>query len=313
MNKRRLALGAGFLVYALFWVVLLIVAKHFEVVTDATPNVLLTIVGVVACIPLLIAGGVRKISTPWLTFDLPLDIEPAVPSTPPKELSPEVERERRNYLSGREHQLPGFFAPAFHLLDEKLAITVTPCVDPMTPMYMLDRNFRIIDWNLAFSMCFDRTMEGRRGRNVLEWTYFLDNYEEALNHGIAVFGEGKESPRIDIEKLAYTSDRYALINGTKRAYQIPDDDGSCLGWLTTIKPAFSSREMAGLYHGDLFGALRKDLMWSEYALSYDKVLVNSLIYPQLINTLIGRHNPGPGAIPGGGACARSRGGYRQCN
>lgn len=66
-------------------------------------------------------------------------------------------------------------------------------------MYMLDRNFRIIDWNLAFSMCFDRTMEGRRGRNVLEWTYFLDNYEEALNHGIAVFGEGKESPRIDIE------------------------------------------------------------------------------------------------------------------
>jgi hypothetical protein len=121
------------------------------------------------------------------------------PVDPPKELSPEVERERRNYLSGREHQLPGFFAPAFHLLDEKLAITVTPCADPLTPMYMLDRNFRIIDWNLAFSMCFDRTMEGRRGRNVLEWTYFLDNYEEALNHGIAVFGEGKESPRIDIE------------------------------------------------------------------------------------------------------------------
>ena len=297
MNKRRLVLVAGFLVFALFLGALLVVLP------DAARDVLLPILGPIVVVTglsgPLIALGARKIPTPWGALELPLDIEPTVLSTPPKELSPEVERERRNYLSGREHQLPGFFAPAFHLLDEKLAITVTPCADPMTPMYMLDRNFRIIDWNLAFSMCFDRTMEGRRGRNVLEWTYFLDNYEEALNHGIAVFGEGKESPRIDIEKLTYTSDRYGLINGTKRAYQIPDDDGSCLGWLTTIKPAFSSREMAGLYHGDLFGALRKDLMWSEYALSYDKVLVNSLIYPELINTLIGRHNPGPGAIPGG--------------
>ncbi len=242
MNKRRLTLVAGFLVFAAFLLALLIVDNHFHVLPPAAQIVLGT-----ASVMAVIGGGYAalgfsKIPAYSGMLDVPLDIEPTVLSTPPKELSPEVERERRNYSSGIEHQLPGFFAPAFQLLDEKLAVTVTPCADPMTPMYMLDHNFRIIDWNLAFSMCFDRTMEGRRGRNVLEWTYFLDNYEEALNHGIAVFGEGKEYPRIDIEELTYTSDRYGLINGKKRAYQIPDDDGSCLGWLTTIKPAFPSRE-----------------------------------------------------------------------
>jgi len=300
LNKQRLVLAASFLVFALFLAALLILEKQFPVIPDLARNVLWTVVVAAVIVGPLIALGFKKIPTPWGMLDVPAETGLVAPLPgPPKELSPEVERERRHYSAGREYQLPGFFAPAFQLLDEKLALTVTPCADPMTPMYMLDRSFRIIDWNLAFSMCFDRTMEGRRGRNVLEWTYFLDNYEEALTHGIGVFGEGKEPPRIDIEKLSYTSDRYGPIDGTKRAYQIPDDDGSCLGWLITIKPTFASSEIAALYHGDLFGALRKDLMWSEYALSYDKVLINSLIYPQLINTLIGRHNPGPGPIPAG--------------
>jgi ubiquinone/menaquinone biosynthesis C-methylase UbiE len=57
--------------------------------------------------------------------------------------------------------------------------------------------------------------------------------------------------------------------------------------------------MATLYQADMFSALRKDLIWSEYALCYDKVLNNSLIYPVLINTLLGHHNPGPAPIPEG--------------
>ena len=200
-------------------------------------------------------------------------------------------------LHKRSSNCPG--VSDFQLLDEKLAFTGTPCADPMTPMYILDREFRIMDWNIAFSLCFDRTLEGRRGRNVLEWTYFLDNYEDVVNHGIGVFGAGKERPRIDIEEIRYTSYRYGPITGTKRAYQIPGDDGECLCWLITIKPNFVRNEMATLHQADLFSALRKDLMWSEYALCYDKVLNNSLIYPALINTLIGHHNPGPAPIPEG--------------
>ena len=43
-------------------------------------------------------------------------------------------------------------------------------------------------------ICFDRTMEGRRGMSVSEWTYFLDNYEEVIDHGIQIFGGEKPLP-----------------------------------------------------------------------------------------------------------------------
>lgn len=132
---------------------------------------------------------------------------------------------------------------------------------------------------------------------MLEWTYFLDNYEKVLNHSIEVFAEGKTLPRIDIEKIQYASDHYGKIEGVKRAYQIPDDDDRCLGWLITINPTFIEPEKASLYQTDLFTALHKTLMWSEYALCYDKVLNNSLIYPELIHTLVGNHKPGPLPIP----------------
>ena len=248
---------------------------------------------------LLYALGVKKISLASLGAVEMSEVDHEVFPMAPRELPREVELQCRDYAAQKEQQLPGRFAAAFQLLEEKLAFTVTPCADPMTPMYLLDRNFRVIDWNIAFSLCFDRTLEGRRGQSILEWTYFLDNYEDVLNHGIGAFGEGKELPRIDIEDIRYTSQRYGPINGTKRAYQIPDDDGSCLGWLITIKPSFGTSEMATLHQADMFSALRKDLMWSEYALCYDKVLNNSLIYPALINTLIGHHNPGPAPIPEG--------------
>ena len=296
---RHLALAAGFLIFALILAALLIYVQVPGAIPDHVRTLLWMVVVVAMIAAPLSALGVKRIPTPWGPLDLPQERESAVLSKPPKELPPNVERERRNYSASMENQLPGYLAPAFQLLDEKLALTVTPCADPMTPMYMLDRNFRIMDWNLAFSLCFDRTMEGRRGRNVLEWTYFLENYEEVLTHGIEVFGEDKELPRIDVEELRYTSDRYGPLVGTKRAYQIPDDDGSPLGWLTTIRPSFADTEMSTLYHAELFGALRKSLMWSEYALSYDKVLMSSSIYPRLINTLIGHHNPGPAPILAG--------------
>jgi hypothetical protein len=136
-------------------------------------------------------GLIKKIHLPWgATIDVP-DVDDRVFSIPPRELPREVEVQRRDYAGQNEQQLPGRFAPAFQVLGEKLAFTVTPSADPMTPMYILDREFRIMDWNIAFSLCFDRTLEGRRGRNVLEWTYFLDNYEDVVNHGIGVFGPGQ--------------------------------------------------------------------------------------------------------------------------
>lgn len=215
----------------------------------------------------------------------------------PKELDPELREERCHYAETVESQLPQSDAPTFQLLEEKMAMAVIPCSDPMTPMYMLDRNFRIIDWNSAFSLCFDRTMEGRRGMSVLEWTYFLDNYEEVLDHGIVAFSDPQKLPRIDVEEVRFSSRYYGQIYATKRAYQVPDDDGSYLGWLITLDPKFKDENITQKFHQDLFFSLRQALMWSDYALSYDNVLNNTRLYPELLDILRGECVPGPTPIP----------------
>jgi ubiquinone/menaquinone biosynthesis C-methylase UbiE/PAS domain-containing protein len=249
---------------------------------------------IVGAVILLLGGKFERVSG---TFKEYFRFEMRFDSAPARELDPRIEQQRRDYAARRRSELPDHDAPTFHLLEEKMAITATPCSDPMVPMYMLDSNFRIIDWNSAFSLCFDRTMEGRRGMSVLEWTYFLDNYEQVLEHGIEAFSATKDLPRIDIEEIHYTSHRYGPISGTKRAYQIPNDDESCLGWLITIEPRFQNKEMALRSQEDLFISLRHSLMWSEYALSYDSVLNNTAIYPDLLRTLLGKKQPGPEPIP----------------
>jgi len=228
---------------------------------------------------------------------LGITFTPTPTSAPPKrELEPEVLEQRQRISSQKIAEIPGKSAPEFHVLEDKLAFEVTPCSDPMTPMYTLDNNFRIIDWNNAFSACFDRTMEGRRGLNVLEWTYFLENYEEVLDHGIKTFSDPENFPRIDIETIRYNSRAYGPIEGVKRAYQIPYDNDVCQGWLITIDPEFENQAMAQKYLTDLFSNLHLGLMWSEYALSYDVVLNRSNIYPHLINTVVGNVEPGPSPI-----------------
>jgi len=103
----------------------------------------------------------------------------------------------------KDHPLPGQNAPQFSSLALSKAedILVRPSAYPMTPMYMLDNNFRIIDWNQAFTIAFDRTMEGRTGSSVLEWTYFLDNFQEVLDHGTQKFGRANALPQIDVENF----------------------------------------------------------------------------------------------------------------
>ncbi len=219
------------------------------------------------------------------------------PEPQKRELKPELLQQRQDFSSKFRTELPGQSAPEFHVLEEKLAFEVTPCSDPMTPMYTLDSNYRIIDWNSAFSACFDRTMEGRRGLNVLEWTYFLDNYEDVLDHGIKAFSDPTNLPRIDVEPIRYNSRNYGRIQGIKRAYQIPNDDNTCKGWLITIDPEFKNQQMAQKFQTELFSSLRLGLMWSEYALSYDIVLNRSNIYPHLINAVVGKADPGPAPIP----------------
>jgi ubiquinone/menaquinone biosynthesis C-methylase UbiE len=211
----------------------------------------------------------------------------AIADIQPKTLPPDVEEQRRAHAGNRP--IPGAAAPAFNVLSDVPDLRVMPLADPMVPMYMLDKNYRILDWNEAFSLVFDRTMEGRRGQSVLEWVYFLDNYEQVLDHGIKAFSDVEALPVIDVEPIQYTSARYGPINATKRAYQIPDDSRACAGWLVILDVAFGQDGQANRYQLDLINILQRSLMWSEYATSYDIVLESTDVYPKLIQTMVGEN------------------------
>ena len=241
---------------------------------------------------LLQAHGGRITRIGFGKFAVETDYPTHEPVVLKKHLEPEVEEQRRAH-SNNLSKLPGQYAPAFQVLEDNANLRVIPSSDPMVPMYRLDASFRIIEWNDAFNLCFDRTMEGRRGMSVLEWVYFLENYEESLNHGIKAFSDQDNLPKIDIETISFNSLTYGSIKGTKRAFQIPADDGSCLGWLVTIDVEFADKKNADEFQTDLFNRLSNSLMWSEYALSYDRVLNKTDIYPELIHTLAGQNGELP--------------------
>jgi ubiquinone/menaquinone biosynthesis C-methylase UbiE len=212
-------------------------------------------------------------------------------SLPPEELIQKLEFVEE---LGQKSPLPGSAAPPFDAKNPTGAddLLIRPSAYPLTPMYLLDNAFRIIDWNQAFSVAFDRTMEGRKGESVLQWTYFLDNWKDVIDHGQKVFGNkgANDLPKIDKEEIKYNSLRYDHFSATKRAYQIPDDDGVCLGWLITLELKFVKQQNADAFRRDLLGVLGRDLMWSEYAVSYDRVLNNTKVYPQLLETFLGGYD-----------------------
>jgi ubiquinone/menaquinone biosynthesis C-methylase UbiE/PAS domain-containing protein len=203
-----------------------------------------------------------------------------------------AEKELHAHEIQKERPLPGQDAGKYNALRPILAedLLVRPSAYPMTPMYLLDNAFRILDWNEAFSIAFDRTMEGRKGQGILEWTYFLDNYEEVLDHGVKKFSESNAFPPIDVEDIEYTSQRYGKLTATKRAYQIPDDVGACLAWLITLDVKFADHNQKAAFDQDLIRMLGFNLMWSEYALSYDRVLNSTKVYPELLEKFTGGYD-----------------------
>ena len=164
-------------------------------------------------------------------------------------------------------------------------------------MYLLDRDFRIVDWNNAFRLAFDGTMEGRRGVSVLEWTYFLDNYEEVLDHGVAAFSDPDNFPNVDVESIKFTSSRYGIFDAVKREYKFCDDNGTdILGWLIILELAFRESGERSNFQLDLIRVVSLDDMWTEYSISYDRVLPNTTAYGELLDEMLGE-NGGLNQVP----------------
>ncbi|HTP95856.1 MAG TPA: class I SAM-dependent methyltransferase [Burkholderiales bacterium] len=228
-----------------------------------------------------------------------LHVEAATVLVPaPEPLVTEEQRnQRRRQFRARPSPGMRLGVRPFQLLDDVAAVRPISGTDPTLPFYRLDRNFRILDWNDAFSLAFDGTLEGRRGQNAQEWVFFLDNYEEVMQHGAKMFGNPDSIPRFDCEVLHYTSSRYGPIEASKRAYQLPAENDTVDSWGCVLDLKFKDAEKALQYQRDLITVMRDDLMWSEYAVSYDRVLANTEVYAELIDEVLGETGGEDGLEP----------------
>jgi ubiquinone/menaquinone biosynthesis C-methylase UbiE len=296
MDQNRGATLAGWVLVAA-GVIVTTVAIWPSITGSGTPEIPCLIVGIGAIVAgaFFVQGHVKKLVLGPKGVEVEAGAEEQPAEIAQQELDPAVEAQRRAFAETKA--IPGEGAPAFDALSALPSRPHIPTSHPMVPMYVLDSSFRILDWNDAFTLAFDRTMEGRRGLSVLEWVYFLDNYEQVLEHGSGVFAKDKVPPDIDIEALEFTSLTYGKISATKRAYRIPNDDGGCFGWLVILEPEFEDRAKSIQYYHDLLQVLQSDLMWSHYAMSYDRVLNRTDSYPELLNSMIGARGDLPEIPP----------------
>jgi len=158
-----------------------------------------------------------------------------------------------------------------------------PIFDLLGPTYFLDDTYHFLDWNPAFDELVAKQLDLRRGWHAGTFVQQLRNVAEVAERSKKVFGSGK-IPLIDTEVLEFDSEKYGLIKFRKIASRIADEHGRIKAWSVNLNILEAEKDME--LWGDLEERLAREINWSKYALSYDKLLLNFDDYLELIDKII---------------------------
>jgi SAM-dependent methyltransferase len=154
------------------------------------------------------------------------------------------------------------------------------------PTYFLDRDLYILDYNPAFELIFHQAAGYLRGRHVNWFIAQLQNHQQVHEHGRAFTERVTQDnifPLIDLEPLVYDSLHFGQVEFLKIASQLNDHNGDLQGWAVALaikKIKWQEFEEA------LAEKLRQEKLWSVYAPSYDRILLQFPPYQQLVNDVI---------------------------
>ena len=202
-----------------------------------------------------------------------------------KEKEPEVDKKKRIEYQN-DPEMPGAFVEEFKMTNELLFYSQRTAFNYGSASYILNADFKILDWNEAFSLAFDRTIEGRRGKSILDWIFYLQNAEEIIRESKKRFINPEKYPMVDLEDFYYNSLRYGSVVAHKIASQVHDETGKYIGWVITVDLDFKECRGSMLYFQDLKNSLEESMIWTDYTLSYDRLLESTNTYPELINMMI---------------------------
>jgi SAM-dependent methyltransferase/PAS domain-containing protein len=149
--------------------------------------------------------------------------------------------------------------------------------DPNVPSYVLDENYRLLDWNPAFELTFP-TDKFVRGENVTHFLKCLENYDEVLERGRDFL---KRVPLYHVEQFVYTHPVYKGMRFTKLTSPVTDQKtGDYVGWNLALN--VDAVEELRLYAEDRRQATELDALISHYAGSYDCIMSGFPAYLDLV-------------------------------
>lgn len=153
------------------------------------------------------------------------------------------------------------------------------------PTYYLNTNLHFIDWNIAFEVVFGESLGKFRNRHVNYFIAELENTQEVFEHArdFTAKVERGHLPLVDMEPLVYKSGRYGRVVFVKVAAQLHDAAGELQGWAVAL--LVREIDWPG-FQNDLLARLEQDKLWSLYAASYDRVLLEFPPYRDLIRNII---------------------------
>lgn len=140
--------------------------------------------------------------------------------------------------------------------------------DPNVPSYLLNTNYRMLDWNPAFELIFP-THTFYRNENVRQFINVLDNKEDVKRRGADSFGG--HLPDFDLETIIFTSPVYGTMVFTKMASKVSDplSQETC-GWIVALN--VNSVEYWEAYNTDLQKINEKHALLGLYTKACDRVL-----------------------------------------
>ena len=96
------------------------------------------------------------------------------------------------------------------------------------PMYFLDVNLNVTDWNIAFEIVYSDLIDQIRGKHVNWFIARMANYNEVFDHARKFTKDVTEKgvfPFVDTEPIDYQSADFGLVKSLKVATQINDARG----------------------------------------------------------------------------------------
>lgn len=109
------------------------------------------------------------------------------------------------------------------------------------PTYILDTNFRFIDWNTSFFDLIAKPLKLELGMHVQKFVENLANKDEVFKRVQSLFTLGK-TPKVDSEVLIYEHPQYLKIELHKLATQTFEFDGNEKVWVVQLTVGTNSSQ-----------------------------------------------------------------------